>query len=100
MNTIKLSFENREQWLGIRELLFPEPEDGFPSNRTYTLNGCTIVEIGNIPYDATYDEEGNEVEPAGLHDDYAVDILASCDLDVDLTDYLVEEKSKYYHNFK
>ena len=98
MNKIyKLSFEDKDEWVSTRSVIYEEPEDGFPVSSTYTLNGDTIREVGNVPYPATYDEDGEELTPAGNHDDFAVDILT--ENTYDLNQYLVVGNSRWYHSF-
>ena len=55
-----------------------------------------VIEIGNIPIPATYDEEGNELTEATFHADWAVDVDG--ELPEELEQYLIPAKSKYAHN--
>ena len=97
MKIYKLSFEDKDEWVSTRSVIYEEPEDGFPVNSTYTLNGDTIREVGNVPYPATYNEEGEELTPAGVHNDFAVDILTANTYD--LNDYIVTDTVDWYHSF-
>ena len=97
MKIYKLSFEDKDEWVSTRSVIYEEPEDGFPVNSTYTLNGDTIREVGNVPYPATYNEDGEIVTEAGYYDDFAVDILT--ENTYDLNQYLVVGNSSWYHSF-
>ena len=92
----KLSFIDKTKWLTEREVIYTEPEEGFPTGSTYTINGDTIREIGNVPFNATYDEEGNELTPAGNYEDFAVDILTK-NTYANLNDFIVSGEHNWYH---
>ena len=87
-NNIKLSFESKAAWEEASKILYNE--EGI------LLKGIAIILVGHISFDATYDEDGNELTPAGLHDDFAVDVV-SPDLIPELDEYLIEPKTKYRH---
>ena len=58
----------------------------------------SVVEVGNVPFEATYDEDGEVLTEAGFHKDYAVDILTSVEIPK-LDKYLIPAKEQYYHTF-
>ena len=92
----KLSFIDKTEWLSEREVIYTEPEEGFPVSSTYTIEGDTIREVGHVPIDATYDDEGNELTPPSQHDDFSVDILTKKTY-ANLNDYIISDK-KWWHN--
>jgi len=88
-NLYKLSFPSKMAWEEASKVL--HNEEGI------LLKGIAIILVGHVPYDATYDDEGNMLTEAGVHKDYAVDVV-SPDLIPELDEYLIESKSRYYHS--
>ncbi len=74
----KLSFSNENQWYDKRAKWFNEPEGGFPSG-TYTVDGCTIIELEYTPKKPIYDEDGNITNPDAKNLDYSVDVYGVID---------------------
>lgn len=94
MKLNKLSFNNRGNWEAQRANLYPELE-GNPTG-TYSVNGDTIVEIGNIPKKPMFDEEGTNIN-AGLHNaDFAVDIYSEGRVNLPKPFFVVESKDWYH----
>ncbi len=94
----RLSFTNKAQWDGVKTSFLDADENGnYPTKSTYSIQGMTIREVGHVPIDATYDEEGNELTPASQHDDFAVDIVTKTEIP-EVEEYKVES-SKYYNNW-
>ncbi len=85
----KLSFISKLAW--SRQKKWLQDED-----KNY-LKGVSVIEVGNIPIPATYDEEGNELTEASAHTDWAVDVDIET-LPDELQNYLIPTKSKYAHN--
>jgi len=90
-NLYKLSFENRELWLSIKEAL----NTGTEKEPKYPF--YAFVEIGHVPIPATFDEQGNELTEASFHTDWAVDVMSKVEIP-ELTPYLIEAKTNYAHN--
>ena len=88
----KLSFTSKSAWTTAKNKLLITDAEG---NKRYP-QGMAVIEIGKIPIDATYDEEGNELTEASFQTDYAIDI--DCEvLPNTLTSKLIPAKDKYYH---
>ncbi len=99
MKLYKLSFENKAQWDGVKASFLDADENGnYPTKSIYSIQGMTIREVGHVPIDATYDEEGNELTPPSQHDDWAVDILTTEEIS-EVESYIIGAKANYYHGF-
>lgn len=104
-NIYKLSFESQEAWKEVEKQLQEKTEDGFKY-----INAVlgTPIEVGNVPIQATFDENEKELTEASFHTDWAVDVIEkgthSDSLMPILQDYLIEARSNYHHiiggNFK
>lgn len=92
----KLTFPNKQNWVAKRALLFTEPDDGFPEKSTYTIDGCTIIEVGNTPKKPIYDEDGNITNPDAKNADYSVDILSADELEIE-NGIKVADIKDWYH---
>jgi len=99
----RLSFTSKKQWDSIKGDFIIKDEDGnYPSGSTYTAQivdgSITVREVGHVPIDATYDEEGEVLTEASFNLDFAVDILSDYELPVNK--YIIENNpDTWYHNF-
>ena len=91
MNIYKCNFKNMETWLG-------EKSSNLVDEEGVLLSGIEVALERHLTYPAAYDEDGNEVTPAGEYDTYAVDILTELDLP-DLYKYCVVPRDSWHHNF-
>jgi len=90
----KLSLSNENQWHEKRAKWFNEPEGGFLSG-TYTVDGCTIIELGYIPKKPIYDDDGNITNPDAKNTDYAVDVYGVNDKIKDK--FVINNPANWYH---
>ena len=63
----KLSLTSESAWTEVKKQLTDEEGN--------LLKGIHIIELGNIPYDAVYDEDGEILTEAGFHTDWAVNVV-------------------------
>lgn len=96
MKLYKLSFTNKAEWDSVKtSILIPSEDGNYPSG-TYTNNNMTVVEVGNVPIDATYSEDGEVLTEASFNTDWAVDILS--EKVVDVGDYIVRSTPDNWRN--
>jgi len=94
----RLSLETKPKWNTLRKKFVMPDEDGnYPSGSIYTAQiaegSITIREVGHVPIDATYDEEGEILTEASFNEDFAVDIVSDYELPV--SKYIIENKQWY-----
>jgi len=94
----RLSFTTKDEWISVRNTFVLPDEDGnYPSGSIYTAQiakgSITVREVGHVPIDATYDEEGNIIKEGGFYTDWAVDIVSDYELPV--SKYIIENKHWY-----
>lgn len=100
---LKLSFKDKAEFDKVLAQLLYE-DFTIPTKSTYTVTlksgeKITVVNVGNVPIRATYDDEGNVLTEASFHEDWAVDIDTPVDIP-ELNSYLLKfRKSKYHHGF-
>lgn len=86
----KLSFKDKAEFLTTLESICEKNEE------EKLIINFDYIEIGNVPIEATYDEEGKELTEASQHEDYAVDILSKVEIE-GLNDFIISPKKHYYH---
>lgn len=90
MYLYKLSFQDKAEFLTTLDLICEkDKEDNLIINFDY-------IKIGNVPIEATYDEDGRELTEASQYKDYAVDILSKVEIE-GLNDFIISPKKHYYH---
>ncbi len=98
----KLSFTSKNSWDAVKgELILKDEQGNYPSGSIYTaqteLGTVTICEVGHIPIEAVYDDEGVIVSEATAHEDFAVDINA--DFELPITKYSIQEEKQWYNEW-
>lgn len=101
MKLYRLNFNSEEQWEEIRNFLDKDESGNIPINKgvySATYNGQSVEIFCNgfktIP--ATFDEDGNELTPVTLGENYEVDVVSSIKLP--LNEFIVKNQPSNWHN--
>ncbi len=97
MKLNKLTFATPAEWQEQRAILYSDIEEWDGYNGTYTINGDTIIEIGNIPLKPEYDDDGKNINEGLLHDDFAVDIYSAVRVQLP-NQFFVAKVNEWYHS--
>lgn len=98
----KLSFPTQAAW---KDKVKPTLQREIKTEEEFKMvdkQGIRITEIGNVPFDAVKNPEtGEEISPAGFHDDWAVNVVWNPKLGgvdpVHLREFVLKEFPETWH---